>query len=163
MGQPFRWQLLMQFSGRSFLLACVVVLLPVSARAQVVASMQPLNFGPLIGGVVEVVPPTDAARRGDISIQGTSNASASLSLVLPTALEAPDGATVPLQFLAGDLTYQQPAGGLVTVNVDGSTTIRLHRTRPGRLYIGGRALPAVGQTAGVYSATIVVVVAPAGA
>ena len=154
----------MQFSGRSVLLLCAMATLPSAAQAQVVASSQPLNFGPLVAGVTEIVTSTDAARRADITIQGTSNATASLTVVLPTALTAPTGATVPLQFQPGDVIFEPPVGqGPTTVNLQGTTSIRLHRTREGRLYIGGRALPAVGQRAGAYSATIVVIVAPTGA
>lgn len=133
-----------------------------AAAAQVVMPSQPLDFGQIIAGVTEVVPPTDVTRRGDITIQGTSTGDASLTLVLPTELQSPDGTMIPLQFLAGDVLFQQPQGGRIDVNLTGPTTVRLHNRRPGHLYLGGRAIPSVGQRAGSYSATIVVVVAPPG-
>jgi len=130
----------------------------------VIVPTQPLSFGPLIGGVAETVAPTDAARRADITIQGTSNSDASLLLILPSALESPSGATIRLQFRRGDVIFESPtSGGQQPVELTAPATIRLHKNKPGRLYIGGQALPAAAQRAGTYSATIVVVVAPAGA
>lgn len=133
-----------------------------ASAAQVVMPTQPLDFGQIIAGVAEIVRPTDVARRGDITIQGTATGDASLTIVLPAELRSPDGTAIPLQFLAGDVLFQQPMGGRVEVNLAGPTTVRLHKSRAGHLYLGGRAMPAIGQRAGSYSATVVLVVAPPG-
>lgn len=133
------------------------------AAAQVVVSAQPLDFGQLIGGVTEVVTPTDVIRRADVAMQGSTNGDVSLSLVLPTHLRSASGNSIPLQFFPGDAVYRNFSGQMQTVSLTGSTTVRLHRTQTTHLYLGGRALPALGQRAGVYSATVVVILAPPGA
>lgn len=141
----------------------VALLVPGSSSAQVVVSTQPLDFGELIAGVTEVVSTADVARRADIALQGNSNGDVSVSFVLPSQLVSPNGQSIPLQFLPGDGVYRSFNGQQFPLNLPGPTSVRLHRSQTTNLYLGGRALPAAGQLAGIYTATVVVVIAPPGA
>jgi hypothetical protein len=145
------------------LAACVAIAVPAAVPAQVVVSAQPLSFGDLIAGVAEVVSPADAIRRADVVLQGSTNGDVSVSLVLPAVLSSTNGQSIPLQFLPGDAVFQGFTGQQQPLSLTGPTTVRLHRTREANLFLGGRALPAAGQRAGHYSATVVVVLAPSGA
>ena len=72
-------------------------------------------------------------------------------------------ARVASQFLPGDAVFRSFTGQQQPLSLTGPTTVRLHRTREANVFLGGRALPAAGQRAGHYSATVVVVLAPSGA
>jgi hypothetical protein len=120
-----------------------------------VAQVQPLAFGYLTQGVTEVVASTDAFRRGVVTVDGSGQAY--VRVVLPVALTSPQGATIPLQFLTGDVTAQEtgkPAGAF-----DPATSTRVNLGKgTASLFIGGRAVPAVSQRAGNYTATMTVIV-----
>lgn len=141
----------------------LAAMIPGTAAAQVVVSTQPLNFGELIAGVTEVVSTADVTRRADVALQGTTTGEVSVSLVLPAQLISTSGLVIPLQFLPGDAVFRSFNGQQQPLNLIGPTTVRLHRTQTTNLYLGGRAMPAVGQLAGTYSATVVIVIAPPGA
>ena len=147
----------------TWLLASVALLAPRASYGQVVVSTQALDFGELIAGVTEVVSTTDVVRRAAIALQGSSNGDVSVSLVLPSQLMSPDGQVIPLQFLPGDAVYRSFNGQQQPLNLTGPTAVKLHRSQTTNVYLGGRALPSVGQRAGIYSATVVVVIAPPGA
>jgi hypothetical protein len=138
---------------------CLCVLLgtvPAVAGAQYsVAQVQPLAFGYLTQGVTEVVAATDAFRRGVVTVDGSGQAY--VRVVLPVALTSPQGGTIPLQFLTGDVTAQEsgkPAGAF-----DPATATRVNLGKgTASLFIGGRAVPAVDQRAGAYTGTMTVIV-----
>jgi hypothetical protein len=131
-------------------------LAPARAHAQfAVAQVQPLAFGYLTQGVTEIVPYTDTFRRGVVNVDGSGQAW--IRVTLPTSLVSAQGATIPLQFLTGDVAAQEsgkPPGAF-----DPSTSTRVNLGKgTATLFIGGRALPAANQRAGVYSATMTVLV-----
>ena len=140
-------------------IAIAVALLLVSvrdARAQfAVTEVQPLAFGYLTQGVTEVVPYTDTFRRGVVSIDGLGNAY--VRVVMPTMLTSATGATIPLQFLLGDVAEQDAGHAPAPFDPATSTRVNLNMGT-GYLLLGGRALPAATQRAGTYSATMVVMV-----
>ena len=131
---------------------------PTAAGAQyAVAQVQPLAFGYLTQGVTEVVAPTDAFRRGVVTLDGSGQAY--VRVVLPTALTSTQGATIPLQFLTGDVTAQE--NGRAAGAFDPATATRVNLGKgTASLFIGGRAVPAVNQRAGDYTATMTVIVSP---
>jgi len=138
------------------LAACLVALPAARASAQYsVTQVQPLAFGYLTQGVTEIVPFTDTFRRGVVSIDGSGQAY--IRVVLPVSLASPQGATIPLQFLIGDVAAQEngkPAG-----TFDPATSARVNLSKgTASLFIGGRAVPAAAQRAGLYSATVTVIV-----
>ena len=149
-------------AGRALRLAFVVLALaalsPARARAQfAVAQVQPLAFGYLTQGLTEVVPYTDTFRRGVVTVDGSGQAW--IRVVLPTSLVSPQGASIPLQFLVGDVAAQET--GKPPAAFDPGTSVRVNLGKgTASLFIGGRAVPATNQRAGVYSATMTVIVSP---
>jgi hypothetical protein len=129
---------------------------PTLAGAQYsVAQVQPLAFGYLTQGVTEVVASTDAFRRGVVNIDGSGQAY--VRVVLPVALTSSQGATIPLQFLTGDVTAQE--NGRPPAAFDPATSTRVNLGKgTASLFIGGRAVPAATQRAGDYTATMTVIV-----
>jgi hypothetical protein len=130
--------------------------MPALAGAQYsVAQVQPLAFGYLTQGVTEIVASTDAFRRGVVTVDGTGQVY--VRVVLPTALTSPQGATIPLEFLTGDVTAQET--GKPAAAFDPATSTRVNLAKgTASLFIGGRAVPAVNQRAGDYTATMTVIV-----
>jgi hypothetical protein len=127
-----------------------------------VISLQGLNFGPLTAGVAEPVPLTDAWRRAEARLEGERNLE--VRLILPTALVAPGGASIPLQFLNGDASITIVGSNQPTV-FDPNTTKRFSFKKTetaALLYLGGTALPAATQQAGNYTATVVIVLSKPG-
>lgn len=136
----------------------LVALAPARGHAQfAVAQVQPLAFGYLTQGLTEVVPYTDTFRRGVVTVDGTGQAW--IRLVLPTTLVSPQGSSIPLQFLLGDVAVQET--GRAPAAFDPSTSVRVNLGKgTASLLIGGRAVPALDQRSGVYSATMTVIVSP---
>jgi hypothetical protein len=138
------------------LMVALLAGMPALAAAQYsVAQVQPLAFGYLTQGVTEIVLSTDAFRRGVVTVDGTGQAW--VRVVLPTALTSAQGTAIPLQFLTGDVTAQEagkPPGAF-----DPATSTRVNLGKgTASLFIGGRAVPAVNQRAGNYTATMTVIV-----
>jgi hypothetical protein len=133
-------------------------LAPRSAAAQYsVAQVQPLAFGYLTQGVIEIVPYTDTFRRGVVTIDGTGQGW--IRVVLPVSLTSPQGATIPLQFLNGDVAAQETGRPAAAFDPATSTRVNLGKGSAS-LLIGGRAVPAADQRAGLYTATVTVIVSP---
>lgn len=135
------------------MVAILLAAAPPAAAQYTVVSVQPLAFGYLTQGVTEVVPYTDSFRRGVVTIDGTGNAF--VRLLLPLTLTSAQGATIPLQFLVGDVAAQESGKPPQAFDPAGFTRVNLTKGT-GSLFVGGRALPAASQRAGLYSATMVV-------
>lgn len=141
-------------------LACAALALlaftPRRADAQFsVNQVQPLAFGYLTQGVTEVVPYTDTFRRGVVTLDGSGQAW--IRLVLPTTLVSPQGASIPLQFLTGDVASQETGKPASTFDPTTSTRVNLGKGTA-TFFIGGRAVPATNQRAGLYSATMTIII-----
>jgi hypothetical protein len=142
--------------ARHALVVAVLVLTPARARGQFsIAQVQPLAFGFLTQGVTEIVPYTDTFRRGVVQIDGSGQSW--IRVVLPTSLVSAQGASIPLQFLTGDVASQETGKAAAAFDPAASTRVNLNKGSAS-LLIGGRALPAPTQRAGVYSATVTVIV-----
>lgn len=132
-----------------------------AARAQVlVVPERDLEFGLLTPGAPAAVAPTDVARSAQVRIEGRGTYQ--VSFQLPASLTNANGQQLPLSFSATD--------GRVSIRhkitvFDPSTTVSF-RVNPAEqeavVNLGGTALPAPGQPAGSYSATIVVMVIQTG-
>lgn len=127
-----------------------------------VIAIQGLTFGPLIAGVAEPVRLNEAWRRAEARLEGERNLE--VRLILPTALVAPGGASIPLQFANGDASVTIVGSNAPSV-FDPNTTKKfsLKRTDTAALlYLGGTALPTANQPAGNYTATVVIVLSKPG-
>ena len=132
---------------------------PLSARGQ-----QDLQFGPLLPGVPITVSRLDAANAGQFEIRGRRNTEVQVELTLPAVMTSGSGATLPLQFSAGDAGYStDPAIGSSQA-FDPRVPLTTVLASNGKLYIflGGTALPGSQQAAGTYAATITLTVAYTG-
>ena len=134
---------------------------PVPASVEAVM-VQELTFGPLIPGVPERVPVTDAARRAEIVLTGEGTVE--LAIVLSDAMTSPGGTRIPLRFGALDGAILRNASTApVTVNPQGTIRVTLQGAdTPTRLLIGGTALPSSAQAAGTYRTRMVLMVVNAG-
>lgn len=131
------------------------------AQAQtLVMAERDLDFGMLTPGAPAVVAPTDLMRSAQLRIEGRGEYQ--VSFFLPTCLTAPGGAEIPLVFGAAD--------GLLSIRhkttlFDPNTTLSF-RVNPAEsealINLGGRAQPGPAQAAGIYSATIVMMVVQTG-
>jgi hypothetical protein len=152
---PHRWRGTMPRRTGLSMLALLAGAPALAAAQYSVAQVQPLAFGYLTQGVTEIVASTDAFRRGVVTVDGTGQAY--VRIVLPAALTSPEGGTIPLQFLTGDVTAQET--GKPAAAFDPATSTRVSLTKgTASLFIGGRAVPAVTQRAGDYTATMTVIV-----
>lgn len=127
------------------------------AEAQSLAASQPLDFGQLLPGRPEVVTVDDAWRRAEVKMVTSGNVD--IRLVVPTALTTPQGAQIPLTFRLGDGAVLYRNSRVATFDPNQSVRVRIP---PGHgeasILVGGTATPSPSQPAGVYRATLVVVV-----
>jgi hypothetical protein len=131
----------------------------VSAQVLVVPERD-LQFGLLTPGTSTAVAPTDVVRSAQLRIVGRGTYQ--VTFQLPSALTNAMGHQIPMAFGPAD-------GQLVIRNkistFDPNTTISF-RVNPAeseaQLNLGGSALPALGQPAGSYTATIVMMVVQTG-
>ena len=144
-------------SRRPLLLAAALAVLPsrTLAAQYSVSQVQPLAFGLLTQGVAEVVPYTDTFRRGVVNVDGSGQAY--IRVVLPSALTSAGGTSIPLQFLTGDVAAIEAGKPASAFDPLASTRVNLGKGTAS-LLIGGRAIPAADQRAGLYSATMTVIV-----
>ena len=127
-----------------------------------VTAIQGLDFGALIAGVAEPVRLNEGWRRAEARVEGDKVVE--VRLMLPTALVAASGATIPLQFVNGDASITL-AGSTKANLFDPNTGTRVQfkgAVTSAMLYLGGTALPAATQPAGSYSATVVIVLSKPG-
>lgn len=154
--------------GRTWTLGIVPALVLLLAGAsgaagQVTAvGQQDLSFGVLVPGVPGLVTVDDAARRGEWLLTGRGNTT--ISFVLPSAMQGPGGAVMPLVFATGDAAYQRQVGGgggPAPQPVDPTTpfSVNVPNRQTVRIFLGGTAQPATTQPAGNYTATITLIVA----
>jgi hypothetical protein len=133
---------------------------PPAAHAQSVVGTQNLNFGNVIPGVPTTILRTDAVNCGQIRITGAGLfRSVTLRFTLPTVMNGPSGATMPITFGATDagVSWQGTIGTQTTFNPAAPFTTTLW-LGSGTVYLGGRVNPAPAQAAGSYSGTIILTV-----
>lgn len=117
---------------------------------------QALDFGELLGGLAQVVAPTDPVYAARIQISGRRQDDVLVSFLLPAALEGPAGAVVPLMFGPGSAGYApgQDINSQIAFDPAVSSVFTLPNNGRGMIYLGGTALPPAQAVVGAYSATI---------
>jgi hypothetical protein len=153
-------------SGVAVVLAAIVTLVPQLQAQQPVVGVgrQDLTFGTVLPGMPTVVSRLDAANSGQYRIRGTRLTEVRVDLTLPATLDSPGGATIQLQFGAGDGGFsRRPAIGSSQV-FDPRVPLVTDLSQGGRLFIwlGGTVLPTPTQEQGNYTATIVMTVSYTG-
>lgn len=129
-----------------------------------VDGQQPLAFGELLAGIASTVAPTDPLNAARIRISGQGGADVLVSFLLPTALNGPGGATVPLMFGAGAAGYSpsEDIGAQVSFDPSLPNVFGLPQNGRGALFLGGTAMPPAQAPAGAYMATITLTISYVG-
>lgn len=130
-----------------------------SGQVLVVAE-QDLAFGELTPGAPMTVTPLDVMRRAHFTLQAQGRYH--LTFDLPTELRTQTGDVIPLQFAGADGRVEI-RNRVITFDPTQGTEVRINPAeQEASIYLGGRALPAPGQLAGDYTATIVMIIVQTG-
>ena len=148
------------------------------ALANVLASLtviavQPLDFQNVFQGIAKIQDQTDDALSGIFSIGGEGSAGISMYLSLPQYIALADGSDrMAIAFRTTDATVDTinltpstvtAADGWVDVDPNNlPNTLVVGQGGQTNLYLGGRVIPSVDQTAGAYSGDIICNVAYTG-
>jgi hypothetical protein len=134
---------------------------PVSAQLAVYP-VQGLTFGQLQVGVPLTIAPTNAARRAAFDVTGSGTFV--LTTVLPTHLISGGGNTLPLSFAANSgRIHWRNFGIQLTFDPKSPYTLWLPWLAGGAtVYLGGTASPGPTQAAGLYTATMTIIISNAG-
>lgn len=139
-----------------------VLALPVaSAAAQVsVAGTRDLAFGVVAAGITTTVLPTDPIRSGQWTITATVGQQIQVKLTLPTRLNGPAGATMPVSFASGDTFIQETATSSLPnyFNPGGAVVFKFVNGTQAIVRAGGRVTPGTSQRAGAYANAAVLTV-----
>lgn len=129
-----------------------------------VLPQQDLTFGLLLPGVPATVSRLDAANAGQFEVRGQRNAEVQIELTLPAMMISAGGATLPLQFTAGDGGVSTDRAVTSSRSFDPRVPLVTSLPGNGKLYIflGGTALPGSQQAGGAYAGTITLTVAYTG-
>lgn len=121
---------------------------------------QPLSFGTMLPGVTETVTVQDGWRRASIRVEGTSPQA--VRFVVPAALLGLNGTSIPLVFNGSSGAWRTAKSTKLTLfdPVAGTRLALSRQQNVGWIYLGAIAIPAAGQLAGHYTATVTIVIAP---
>ena len=147
------------------LVAIVTLVAQLHAQQPVAAvGTQDLTFGIVLPGLPTAVSRLDAANSGQYEIRGERRTEVRVDLTLPATLDSPTGATMPLQFGAGDGGFSARPAIRSSQVFDPRAPLVTNLSPSGRLYIwlGGTVLPAPTQEQGNYAATIILTVSYTG-
>ena len=153
--------------------ACMSATADILASPLTATGTRALRFGVIVPGTTTVTVLPGTAAGGEFRIDGVRNRkSVDISFTLPTQLNGPAGASIPLSFngnFAGlceiDTSGACEAASFVTWNPVTTPSFRDQPTRykPGRkvfaydtyqVYLGGTASPSATQRQGAYTASI---------
>lgn len=131
----------------------------VSGQVLVVAQ-QDLGFGELTPGAPMTVTPLDVMRRAHFTLQAQGRYHVTFDL--PTHLSTVAGDRFPVQFGGSDGRVEI-RNKVLTFDPTQGTELRINPAeQEASIFLGGRALPAPGQLAGNYTATIVMIIVQTG-
>ena len=146
------------------LVACGALMGPVGpAAAQVsVAGIRDLAFGPVIIGIPSTVAPSDAVRSGQYRFTAPAGSRVRLDFDLPSQLNGPASAKLPIKFGKTDAVVVGNAPGSVPTALDPNPKANLKfdmgTSTAANIFLGGTVTPAGSQAPGSYVATVVLTV-----
>ena len=146
------------------LVACGALLGPVGpAAAQVsVAGIRDLAFGPVIMGIPSTVAPSDAVRSGQYRFTAPAGSRVRIDFDLPSQLNGPASAKLPIKFGKTDAVIVGNAPGSVPTALDPNPKANLKfdmgTSTAANIFLGGTVTPAGNQAPGSYVATVVLTV-----
>lgn len=145
----------------------------IQALATVVSSlhitgMNNLNFGTVTLGINKSVDKSTIGLAGEWEITGNPTAEITLDFTLPNRLLTADSsALMNIMFSSTDASYEDGTGGgqqapVGVINPNGPNTLDIGAGGNMAVWIGGTVQPSISQTAGDYSADVVLSVAYTG-
>src|SRR5262245_60309998 len=146
------------------LVACAALVGPVApAAAQVsVAGIRNLAFGAVITGISSTVAPSDAVRSGQYRFTAPAGSRVRIDFDLPSQLNGPASAKLPIKFAKTDAVIVGNAPGSVPIvldpNPEANQKFDMGTNREDNIFLGGAWTPAVNRGPGGYVATIVLTV-----
>lgn len=149
----------MRFS--SFAVGCALLAAAPPAAAQVtVSARRNLAFGPVIRGIATHVLPSDAVKSGQFQFVTAIGNQVRLQFTLPTRLNGPSGATMPISFSTTDgiAVGSGPSSVPVTFNPNTAQTFNIVTSTTINVFLGGTVTPAAAQALGAYTNTITLTV-----
>lgn len=140
-----------------------------------VAAVQALDFGNVYQGVPKVQDETSDANSGIFSIAGAPSANIACYFQLPDYVALADGSDrMPITFSTTDATFSvlaaaapstpaaPGAGATLNTSPRNLTGTAIGAGGAAQIFLGGEVIPTVNQTAGAYSADIVLTVSYTG-
>jgi hypothetical protein len=131
------------------------------AAAQItVTPVRDLAFGKVIAGVPTHIPPSHPVRSGQWRVTSLPFVRIRLRFTLPSELNGPAGAALPISFSNSDGIYVGTAAGSVptSFNPKATTNINGSLNTTTQVFIGGTVSPAGNQPQGNYAGTITLTV-----
>lgn len=125
-----------------------------------VSGVRDLAFGALPVGITTTILPTDPVKSGQWNMTSPVGSRVSFRLTLPSQLNGPGGATMPVDFRNGDAFVLEVAAGAQPdyFNPGGNVRHRFTRSNQAIIRLGGRATPAPSQRSGAYSNTAILTI-----
>ena len=135
-------------------LALIATAQPAAAQVTV-TQVRDLNFGSVIRGIATHVDPADPVKSGEFLIILVKTSRVRLQFTLPSQLNGPGGATLPISFNATDAISSgtAPPSQPNVFDPRVAQTFTIVKT-PTYVFIGGTVTPAAGQALGIYINTI---------
>jgi hypothetical protein len=125
-----------------------------------VTPVRDLAFGPVIVGVPTHIGPSHPARSGQFRVTTVSPLRVRLRFTLPTRLDGPGGATLPIDFNNNDALHVGAAANSIPETFNPKATKNVEMTTDATLFVflGGTVFPAGNQRQGNYAGTITLTV-----
>ena len=148
---------------RPLILALVALAIespPCSAQL-VVQGIRDLDFGPVIQGIAATVTTANPTSSGQFYFKTPAiGTRIRIQFTLPTQLNGPTGATMPITFGASDALAKgtAPASVPVSFNPNITASFTMTSSLDANVWLGGRVTPAANQRVGNYSNTVVMTV-----
>ena len=134
---------------------------PVAAQVSVLG-IRNLAFGPVIVGIASTVAPSDAVRSGQYRFTAPAGSRVRIDFDLPTQLNGPAGAKLPIKFAKTDAIIVGNSAGSVPIVLDpnpkANQKFDMGTNTAANIFLGGTVTPAGNQTPGSYVATVVLTV-----
>lgn len=144
------------------ILLAAAALPPLEAQGKplTVTGVRGLTFGVVFPGVPVTILRTNPTGSGQFDISAAKFSPVVLTFTLPSAMNGPAGATMPLLFGASDAGYSSPETITSQVGFDPRLpyTTALDKNGRAAVFVGGTATPTASQRAGSYTATLTLTV-----
>lgn len=146
----------LQMALAALLLGSAAAARRAEAQLSYVTGQRTLAFGGVMRGVAKHILPGDPIRSGQFEFKAVLNNTVRITFTLPTRLNGPAGATMPVSFSTtdGNLKGQGATSALIVFNPNVANTWNLVSSTTFNVWLGGTVTPAAGQAFGAYTNTI---------